>query len=59
MKYSKEYIEEMIKADIKLKEEDIKRVLENKDYDELLKDLKIKILKSEIEQLNERLKGLK
>jgi len=57
MKYSKEYIKEMIRADIKLKEEDIKRVLSNKDYDHLLKDLKVKILRSEIEKLNERLRG--
>jgi len=57
MKYSKEYIKEMIRADIKLKEEDIKRVLSNKDYDHLLKDLKVKILRSKIEKLNERLRG--
>ncbi len=56
MRYNQKYLNDVLKAQIGLKEKELKRVLNNKSYDHLLKDLKSRILKVEIRQLKKQIR---
>jgi len=56
MRYNQKYLNDIFKAQIELKEKELKRVLNNGSYDHLLKDLKSRILKDEIRQLKKQIK---